>query len=255
MHKQREVGILLIDIETAPNLAFVWGMWEQNVIDFQSQWYILCFSAKWMNGEHITKGLPDYKGYTKGSENDKKLVSELWNLLNKADIVIAQNGDEFDIKKINTRFAYYNFPPPSPYRTVDTLKVARKYFAFNSNKLDSLGEYLGQGRKVKHQGFDLWKGCMSGDKKAWDQMKVYNKQDVILLEKVYRRLLPWVSNHPNMGIYTDGIICPKCGSKSLQRRGFYRGKTTKYRQIFCNDCRGWSRSYANLQEHKVLVSL
>lgn len=228
-------------------------MWEQNVIDFKSQWYIMCFSAK--NGEHITKGLPDYPGYKKGSEDDRKLVKELWHLLDKAEIVVAQNGDAFDLKKINARFAYHKLPPPSPYRTVDTLKVARKYFAFSSNKLDHLGASLGLGRKLEHEGFPLWRRCMLGDKKAWKKMKAYNKQDVLLLEKVYFRFLPWIKNHPNLNTYSDSTVCPKCGSKELLKRGYQFNQTTKYARIQCKSCGGWSRSPVNLQEQKPIVSI
>ena len=213
----------------------------------------MCFSAK--NGKHITKGLPDYKGYKNGDEDDYKLVKELWDLLDKAEIVIAQNGDAFDLKKINARFIYHNLPPPSPYRTIDTLKVARRYFAFSSNKLDHLGATLGLGRKLEHEGFPLWRRCMMGDRKAWGKMKAYNKQDVLLLEKVYYRLLPWIKNHPNMGMYSDVTSCPKCGSRSLQRRGIVTTNTSKYHRIQCQDCRGWCRATVNLQENKPLVNL
>lgn len=210
----------------------------------------MCFSAK-MNGEHITKGLLDYRGHN----SDKALIKEIWHLLDRAEIVVAQNGDAFDLKKINARFAYWKLPPPSPYRTVDTLKIARRYFAFTSNKLDSLGEYLGLGRKIKHEGFELWKRCMAWDKKAWEQMKLYNKQDVILLEKVYLHLLPWIKTHPNLGVYTDKWVCPKCGSRRLIRRGFQYNSSTKYARIQCKDCHGWSRSPINEQKDKLLASI
>ena len=214
----------------------------------------MCFSVK--NGEHITKGLPDYQGYKNGSEDDSKLVKELWGLLDRADIVVAQNGDKFDIKKINARFAYYRLPPPSPYRTVDTLKVARKYFAFSSNKLDHLGQFLQLGRKMEHEGFPLWRRCMLGDKKAWKKMKAYNRQDVLLLEKVYYRFLPWISNHPNMAMYNEGKVCPKCSSdKGFKRGGFYTNKTTQYQVWRCKNCGGQARTTLNLRENKPLVGI
>ena len=230
-------------------------MWEQNAIDFKSQWYIMCFSIKWLGGSHITKSLSDYRGYKRWSDNDKSLVKELWNLLDKAEIIISQNGDSFDLKKINTRFVYYGLPPPSPYRSIDTKKIAKKYFAFNSNSLDNLGEYLGLGRKIKHEGFELWKRCMAGDLKAWKKMKAYNRQDVILLEKIYFHLRPWHKSHPNLGIYSNQLICPKCESTKLRFRGYAMNSTTKYRRINCKNCGGWSRTTFNLQEDKLLVSI
>lgn len=232
--------ILSFDIETAPSLGWVWEKYETNVLDFEAEWYLLCFAAKWLDGKMITHALPDFKGYKPGSENDKALVKELWKLFDEADILIAHNGDHFDIRKANARFAYYNLPPPSPYKTIDTLKVARKYFNFTSNKLDDLGNHLGYGRKLAHTGFHLWKGCMTGDEKSWKHMVEYNKRDVVLLEKIYLHLRPWLQSHPNVALLADKEGCPACGGK-LQKRGLGINKTTKYQRLQCTNCKAWSQ--------------
>ena len=244
--------LLFLDIETAPNLAHIWGMYEQNALDFVSECYIMCYSAKW-GKKHIVKGLPDYKGYSPGTENDYPLVKEVWDLLNNAEVVCWQNGDEFDKKKINTRFVYWGLGPPSPYKTIDTKKVAKRYFAFNSNALDNMGQFLGLGRKIKHEGFELWQKCLKGDLKAWNRMKKYCKNDITLLEKLYLRFVPWIQTHPNL--WKDRIACPKCGSNNIQSRGYVETNTTKYRRIQCNSCKGWSRCTENLQAVKPLVSI
>lgn len=169
-----------------------------------------------------------------------RLTTELWKLFNEADILIAHNGDQFDIRKANARFAYYNLPPPSPYKTVDTLKVARKYFNFTSNKLDDLGNYLGYGRKLAHTGFHLWQGCMTGDPKAWKHMIQYNKRDMILLEQIYNHFLPWITNHPNTAILADHNGCPNCSSTNLQSRGTGITRSGKHQRYQCKDCGAWS---------------
>lgn len=237
--------ILYFDLETAPSLGWVWEKWETNVLDFKTDWYILSFVAKWSGGRYITAGLPDFKGYRKNPENDRKLVEKLWKLFDEADILIAHNGDQFDVKKANARFAYYNMPPPSPYRTIDTLKVAKAKFNFTSNKLDDLGKYLGYGRKLAHTGFHLWQACMKGDRKAWKKMIQYNKRDVQLLEKIYLHFRPWISNHANLGAYTKDV-CPKCGSKKLWSKGYLRFNTSMYKKYICGDCKGYSRGRENL---------
>ena len=190
----------------------------------------------------MTYSLADFKGYKPGSENDKALVKQLWKLFDEADILIAHNGDNFDIKKANARFAYYKLPPPSPYKTIDTLKVARKYFQFTSNKLDDLGNHLGYGRKLAHTGFHLWKGCMNGDLQAWKHMVRYNRRDVELLEKIYLHLRPWISNHPNVSILSDTYNgCPACGSKNVMKMGTDITQTGRVQQYQCRDCKKWSR--------------
>src|SRR5271154_1089112 len=179
--------VLLLDIETAPNLSWVWGRWEQNVIDVHTDWYMLSFAWKWQGTDIVRcRALPDYpKIYAKDRENDHDLVLDLWDLLDKADIVIAHNGDAFDLKKSFARFAFHRMKPPSPFKTIDTLKIARKFFKFDSNKLDDLGHTLGCGRKLPHTGKHLWLGCMHGKAGAWALMKRYNQHDIILLERVY----------------------------------------------------------------------
>lgn len=246
--------VLLFDIETAPSLGWVWEKWETNVIDFEEDWYMLCFAAKWLGGKMSTYALPDYRGYKKNSENDKLLVKELWRLFDEADVLIAHNGDNFDVRKANARFAYYKLPPPSPYKTIDTWKVAKRHFNFISNKLNDLGTYLGYGEKISTS-FGLWQGCMNGDKKSWAQMIKYNKRDVELLEKIYLHFRPWITNHTNLGSREESAVCPKCGSPKLQSRGYAINISTRYQRFQCQNCGGWSRGTKNMQVFKPLVNI
>jgi len=242
----KQPRILLYDIETSPNLSYTWGKWEQNVIDFHTEWEMLSFAFKWLGESKITCiSRPDFADKT-----DKSLIKALWKLIDEADIVIAHNGDEFDNKKANARFLAVGLPPPAPYKSVDTKKVAKAHFKFNSNSLDDLGRTLGVGRKVKHSGFDLWLGCMSGKKASWDEMCKYNKQDVALLERVYLKLQPWIAKHPNVSFIVDRPNgCPKCGHAKLEARGYTRTSTNTYRKFVCKSCGGWCRS--RVSENKV----
>lgn len=238
--------ILLFDLETAPSLGWYFDLWKEgNIVGTKADWYILCFAAKWLDGKMMTHALPDFKGYKPGSENDELLVRELWKLFDEADILIAHNGDKFDIRKANARFAYYKLPPPSPYKTIDTRKVAKKYFNFTSNKLDDLGNHLGYGRKLVHTGFELWKGCMRGEPKAWAHMVKYNKRDVILLEQIYKHFLPWIQSHPNISVLSGKAdCCPNCGSNRLQSRGTGINRSGIYQRWHCQSCGAWSKGHA-----------
>lgn len=234
---------LVLDIETLPIQAYVWGMYKTGVLEVIRPQIICCLSAKWLGGEHVTLALPDFKGYKPGQENDYRLVQRLWQLLNEADCVIAHHGDSFDLPTVNARILYHGFNPPKPYRTIDTRKVARKVFRFGANSLDHLCSYLGLGGKLSHGGYDLWRRCMDGDDAAWATMRAYNKHDVVLLEKLYYKLQPWIPNHPNAGLYAAGVDrCPKCSSEHLQSRGVRHTATRSYRQFQCVDCGGWSKS-------------
>lgn len=238
-----DAKVLLLDIETSPNLGWVWGKWQQDVIDFENEWHILCFSYKWLNQKRVhTVALTDFKEYKKDRENDKKVIEQLKDVLDEADVVIAHNGDNFDIPRINTRFVFHNITPPAPYKTIDTLKVAKQKFGFNSNKLDDIGRYLGLGRKLVHTGFALWKGCVNGDESSWRTMKKYNANDIVLLERVYLKLRPWMTNHPNFNVYSEMNQCPTCQSDVVQKRGFSITATGRKQRYQCQNpaCGAWS---------------
>lgn len=258
--KRNEPKILFFDIENSPNKAYVWQLWTEVVSDnmIESPWFMLCYGAKWLHEKKVmSSALIDFSTeYKKDPENDKKVLEKLWKLLNEADIVIAHNAVKFDVRKTNARFIMNGMPPPSPYKIVDTLKVARKYFFFTSNKLDNLGKYLGVGEKMDTGGFKLWTGCMAGKKSAWKKMVAYCKRDVILLEKIYKKLLPYMSTHPNLGNYVDSESqsCPKCGSEKLVKEGFTYTNVAKYQQYSCKGCGGWSRGRKNIKENKVQIS-
>lgn len=233
--------ILLFDIETSPTLGYTWGIWEQNVIETKENWYVLSFAAKWYGKKEITvRGLNDYKGYKKAMSDDRALLEDLHDMMADADVLVAHNGDAFDIKKVNARFAIHRMKPPEPYKSIDTLKIARRHFKFDSNKLDAVGQVLGVGRKMPHTGKHLWLGCMAGDKAAWKKMKAYNKQDVVLLEKVFQQLLPWATSITNFAYLTREVgCCPRCLSKNIRRGGMHRTLTQERQRYQCKDCGGW----------------
>ncbi len=240
--------VLVYDIETSPIISYNWGIWEQNAIEVIEDWQILTVAYKWLGDKKVSViGQDDFIEYVPGENNDRILVEFLRDLFDEADVVIAHNGDAFDQKKSQARMLAHQLTPPSPYQQIDTYKIAKKYACFSFNKLDYLGEKLGVGRKSKSGGFDTWKGCLAGDKKAWNLMKKYNKHDVELLERVYLKLRPWITSHPAMNVM-DGRpqACPKCGEGPLQRRGTAKiNKTTYAERYQCQACGGWSQERKN----------
>jgi len=230
--------ILLYDIETSPNVSYTWGKYEQNVIAFVKERQIISFAWKWYGEKTVhVLALPSFPGYKKNPDDNKKLVVELHALISKADLVVAHNGSRFDDKMANTEFIKHRLKPPPPYKCVDTLRAARSKFRFNSNRLDDLGEFLGLGRKAKHEGFGMWLGCLGGDMKAWRKMMKYNKQDVVLLERVYLTLRPWTT-HPDLSNYSRVKSCPVCESKNIREKGWSYSATGKRRGMVCmeEDC-------------------
>jgi len=233
--------ILLLDIETSPNLAHVWGLWQQNVglNQLLESSYTMCWAAKWLGEKevffdsvHVSKPL--------------KMLKGIYDLLNDADAVIHYNGTKFDIPTLNKEFLLNGYTPPAPYKQIDLLRVARSQFRFPSNKLDYVAQRLGLGKKTDHEGHTLWVKCMNKDPIAWKTMEKYNKQDVVLLEAVYNRMLPWIKHHPNHNLYQTDDVCPSCSSVNIARRGVATSTIGVYQRYRCGDCGAWSQSKKSL---------
>jgi DNA polymerase elongation subunit (family B)/predicted RNA-binding Zn-ribbon protein involved in translation (DUF1610 family) len=232
------VKLLTLDIETSPNLAHVWGLWQQNVglPQLLESGEVICFAAKWKDSEKT-------QFYSKFHDGKTEMVQAAHDLLDLADAVIHFNGARFDVPHLNREFVEAGLKPPSPYFQIDLLKVVKKQFRFPSNKLDYVTKALGLDHKASHAGHQLWVKCMAGDYQSWEQMKEYNIQDVVITEQLYDRLLPWIPSHPSASLYEDGEEqrCPNCGSTNLKREGKAYTAVSVFQRFSCGDCGKWSR--------------
>ena len=228
--------VLMLDIETAPMVAYVWGLFDQNVSIDQivAHGHVLCVSWKWL-GEKGVK-------YVRVDGKEKKALKEIHDAIDAADYVVHYNGTKFDMPILYREFLLHGYAPPSPVREIDLLRTVRRKFRFSSNKLDYVCQRLGLGNKVHHKGMQLWRDCMANVAKAWEVMCKYNKQDVVLLEKLYTKVLAWIPNHPNVTLLThDKLSCPRCGGKDYYHRGMQHNLTRSYQRFQCNSCMGWFR--------------
>ena len=228
---------LLLDIETFPHLVYAWGLWSQDIyIDrIVEPGRTFCMAAKWYGKNKV---------YFFNFDEDPDQINMAYELLSEADMVIHYNGTRFDMPHLQTAFLNAGLPPMPKIPQIDLLQTARREFKFASNKLDYVSQSLGLESKVQHKGFELWRECMHGDPKAWALMKKYNVQDVRMMEPLYEKLLPYIKNHPNLGLFTNTELraCPNCAGNNLQKRGFSRTRVSVFQRFQCQDCGTWSRS-------------
>lgn len=226
-------SVLFFDLETSPLLGFSWRTFKTDLLSIEKDSGLLAFGYKINSGPvHVL---------SKRKYTERQLVKRLWKLFDENDVLVAHNGDRFDIRKANALFIKYGLKPPQPYRTVDTLKIARRVGAFDSNRMDYLTNLLfGEG---KHEtGLKLWLDCMKGNRKALKQMEDYCAQDVVLLEKLYKELRAWDTNHPNSNLYHETTHnCRVCQSKRTIKRGYAYTKVGIYQRWQCRDCGAWSQ--------------
>jgi hypothetical protein len=229
------VKLLVLDIETAPGIRYFWRLFDENgsIEQVIQPSRILCWAAKWV-------GVPGIHFRSEwGGGGTKGMLTQLSGLIWQADAVITQNGDRFDLPRINGALALAKLPPVPPVASIDIYKTI-KQLGFDSNKLGYVGPLLGCGAKVKHEGFPLWTKVLAGDPNAQSRMMRYNLRDVQVTERVYQRLRPFIKNHPYCGEGGKVLECPACGGPKLQRRGFRRTKAFFIERLHCQSCGTWS---------------
>lgn len=228
---------LLFDLETSPIEALTWGVYDQNIAinQLKKDFTILSFSAKWKDKDKIYY---EDSRHQRDVRNDKPLLKELWKLLDEADIIVAHNGDKFDMKRLKARMIKHNLKPFRRCKQIDTLKIARREFGFTYNKLEYLAIFLDvpvrKLTKREYQGFDLWTACLDGDKKAWAEMERYNKRDVEVLEPVYDKLMPWAGL--DLSVYNEGKMLCTCGSVDFVKNGLGAKNKVLYQRFSCSRC-------------------
>lgn len=241
-------------------LGYVWSIWEQNVAlnQVHTDWSVLSWSAKWLN-EPANKMMYADLRKAKNIDDDKKLLQGIWSLLDEADVVVTQNGNSFDIKKLNARFILNGMQPPSSYKRIDTKLLAKKHFNFTSNKLEYMTDKLcTKYKKLKHTkfpGFEMWTECIKGNQAAWREMERYNKYDVLALEELYKLMIPW-DNSLDFNVFSDSneVVC-KCGSTDFIKRGYFYTNAGKFQRYKCVSCGSETRSKENLLSKDKKLSL
>ena len=239
--------ILLLDIETLPNVVTSWGLKVDGWLDHANivqERTIICAAWKWLGSPTVHS-----EPAGKGKVPDLPILRKLHGAMSDADGIVAHNGDRFDLPWIRTRMLLTDLEPPPPVPTIDTFKIAKARFHFNSNRLDYLGKYLGVGRKLKTD-FGLWLDAMKGDRKAIERMSEYNREDVRLLERVFLKLRPHVPAKVNAALWGKADPkelpeCPTCGESALHARGIQRSRVNQSQRFQCKACGAWSSRPTN----------
>jgi ribosomal protein S27AE len=256
---KRGPRIATLDIETSPIVAYVWGLWKVNIglNQIVQEWSVMSYCYKPLGGKIVY----DDTSKKANPRDDRDLMAGLHALLCETDIVIAQNGKAFDMKKINARFIELGFPPLPPIKVIDTLLIAKDVAKFTSNRLEWLSKHLTDTPKYSHSefpGMELWTECLNGNPKAWKVMKKYNCIDVPGTEELYLKLRPYMQGHPNVAAYydDDAMRCPRCGSTHLTAldKPAYT-QTGQYIRYQCGECFGFARSRYTLNSKRKRLSL
>ena len=243
--------ILLFDVETSFYHFVGWGTYKQYIQHYQitEHQYIISWAAKWLYDENVQSDVVTPK--ESKNRDDKRILKSIHKLLDEADIVVGHNGDRFDLRKLRWRFISQGMAPPSPFKIIDTLKVARREFFAPSYKQDFLTKYFKLENKIQTD-FQLWVDCEAGIPEKLEEMVEYNRHDVMGLEDLYLKIRPYIRNHPNLGVLMEDDICPTCGSKHLQETSsVYLTSANKFPVYKCEKCETpYIRGKRNISDYK-----
>ena len=235
-----KMKILVLDIETAPHVVYSWGLFNQNhpIDRIVEPGRVIMFSAKWVGKPGMHTYTENDEGVGNREEGQRILVARAFELFEEADAIIGYNVAGFDIKWLHGQMVKHGYEPPAAHKVIDLLKTVRGRFRLASNKLDYVAQYLGLGSKLAHSGFDLWKGWEQGREKDINKMVKYCEQDVKLTERLYYKLRPWISDHPNHALYNPKgrPSCTNCGSTKVVKKGQSYTRAGIYQRFKCLDC-------------------
>lgn len=229
---------LIVDLELAYALYYAFPSKKpQYLSSRQLKEYFFCPCAAWKWDHQVHAQtisiLDDKKRFKKNHKDDYAIAVKLHELFTEADIIVAHNADAFDIKHANTLFAKHGLGPVPENKSVDTLKAARKYFAFAGNDLAHLCKFFKVADKEEKPD---WIKLTEGDEKETRKVTKYCKQDVLSLDGVFQQIKPYIRRYPTLRKYKDGIkCCDGCASKRLQNKGSYFCGSLYYR-VKCMEC-------------------
>jgi uncharacterized protein YprB with RNaseH-like and TPR domain len=240
----KPIKILYFDIETTP--MSVWTHYigrkvSVNPCQIEKRSKIICICYKYSDEKKVHSLRWNAK-----NQCDIAMLKKFNKIAAKADLLLGHNGQNFDVKEIRTAMALRDIKEAwCETPCLDTLKDFRRVFRFKSNRLDAIAQELGLGHKDPMV-FQDWINTVKGSKKALEKMVKYCKKDVILLEKIHKRLdyhVPPTIKENNLKKLKQSTILTKvgcktenCNSKEFIKYGTYKYRGEVHQRYLCKSC-------------------
>lgn len=208
-------------IEWPRTICAAWKFYDETDVHFAAEWEVGGYDA---------------------------FMRTVWDAFDQADIIVGHNMGGFDEKHLMAGWAEMGLPAPSPYKIIDTLKVARRVFGFESNTLDALNKRLGVEAKTDKYSVAVARAAVGGDREAQEQLASYNRGDIIASEALYDRLRPYAKGLPHMGMWTDEpTACPNCGTPMTATGKTIHTLVQQYDGYACPSCGTHGRGTTKLK--------
>lgn len=256
-----QARVVTLDVERIPGWhstfhrgqAITGPFWDLNEIkswagkrihaDDVSEWpRTICAAWKWYDSADVEFAAEWEVGGYDG------FMRQVWEVFNDADLIIGHNADRFDARHLMGGWAEMGLPAPSPYKVIDTLKIARGTFAYESNTLDALNKRLGIDSKTDKYDVKIARAAVNGDKEAQETLSAYNRGDIIASEALFDRLRPFAKGIPHLGMWSDDeLACPSCGHTMTATGKTVHANVQRYEHLHCPNCGAHARGTARLK--------
>ncbi len=253
--------VLTLDIERVPGRASVrhrglaitgdfWdlGGWKHTIgrrihADDVIEWpRTICAAWKWYDNPDVHFAAEWEVGGYDG------FMRRLWDVVDTCDVIVGHNMAGFDERHLLGGWAEMGLPAPSPYKIIDTLKVARGRFSMESNTLDALAKRLGVDAKTDKYDVTTAKAAVAGDRDAQAKLSEYNRGDIIASEALFDRPRPYAKGIPHLGMWTDDpLACPNCGATMRLTGKRVHANVQAYEALTCPTCGAHARGTTTLK--------
>lgn len=240
-----ESKVLVYDIETSRTTIKTWWTGKQYISHNQlrDEPQIISIAWKWLGEDMVHTHHWDMD-----THSDKQLLEEFLQHYNSADMVVGQNNNRFDNRRIAARALKHDLYIDIHVKSYDIMAQLKKHTRLPSYSMAYVTKYLGITQKLSHEGIYMWDmvedGTPSEQKEYMAKMIEYNIGDIISTEEMYLKVRKHTGQVTHLGV-TSGAgkySCKSCGGTHLE---LVRTTTTPsgniQRIMKCADCDSTSR--------------
>lgn len=155
---------------------------------------ILCAVIKDDLGYTVLRTDELNKKWRSGKRGDDKAITKaLRERLATYDIIVAHNGNRFDIPFVRTRCAKWKLERLPDIKLIDPCDIAWRKFRLRSNSLGNISDFIGSVNRKHRLDLSVWRDAVyNGTAAAMDQIVEHCVSDVDELEDVLNMVKPYI---------------------------------------------------------------
>lgn len=170
----------------------VQGVFDLETYTLDRNWGVLLVASVLIHRgaapEVHTLTLRDYPGWPDRRGDDGQLAEDFAKKLDECHILIAHNGNRFDVPWMRTLALKHGFQWREK-KLVDPCALAWKRYKLSNNSLQTVANFLGLGQKMP-LAESVWRDAiLNNDDEAWQLLKTRCESDVTILNAIAAKVV------------------------------------------------------------------